>query len=85
MPTKEKIPSGGTCGGCDAHWYGLVQAHCALCHRTFTTPNNFDRHRAGSPKLKLKPGECHDPRRVGLVLNKRGHWSQPGRKEEEHL
>ena len=34
-----------SCGGCDHRWRGLLIAHCAACHCTFTTIKTFDRHR----------------------------------------
>ena len=34
-----------TCEGCDHTWTGLLIAHCAACHETFTTVQGFDRHR----------------------------------------
>ncbi len=39
---------------------GWSPAHCAACHETFTTVNNFDRHR--------RNGHCADPAAVALVL-----------------
>jgi hypothetical protein len=47
------------CPRCPATWTGLSMAHCAACHRTFSTVGNFDRHR---------PGECLDPATVGLSV-----------------
>lgn len=55
------------CGGCTTTWTGGGIAHCARCHRTFTTVANFDRHRAG--------GQCADPASRGLVRNGRGQWT----------
>ena len=34
-----------SCGGCDHRWSGLLIAHCAACHASFTTIHAFDRHR----------------------------------------
>lgn len=70
------------CRHCSTTWTGLKIAHCATCHRTFTTPANFDRHRAGireNGRTVVQPGECHDPALNGLVLNDRGQWAAPGR------
>lgn len=44
MTTKEPPVK---CGGCTHRWWGLRMAHCSECHRTFSTPRNFDRHRTG--------------------------------------
>lgn len=53
---------------------GLKTAHCTVCHNTFTTPGNFDRHRRG--------GQCLAPENVGLVSSRRpwgSIWHMPGR------
>lgn len=70
------------CGRCPARWSGSNIAHCAECHRTFTTVANFDRHRAGSKDRAFDQGECSDPSERGLVLNDRGQWAAPGREDE---
>jgi len=49
-----------TCGRCAARWTAARAAHCAGCHRTFSTVGGFDRHRRG--------GACLDPTTVGLEL-----------------
>lgn len=67
-----------SCGGCDNRWSGTSMAHCAGCHRTFTTVGNFDKHRSGS-RSGHAAGECSDPADRGLVENARGQWSAPGR------
>lgn len=63
---------------CGATWGGGSQAHCAACHRTFSTVGNFDRHR-----LTRNDGEriCVDPGKRGLVPGGRATtvWMQPGR------
>jgi hypothetical protein len=77
--SEGRLPHSCRCG---ARWSGGMTAHCAgSCHRTFTRPSNFDRHRRG--------GQCVDPATVGLVP--RGYrndvgsdgilWSLPGRTE----
>ena len=45
------------------------QAHCSICHRTFTTAANFDKHRRG--------GNCVDPATLGMVTAGRGIWRIP--------
>jgi len=40
------LNGGHTCGGCSEVWTGLGRSHCGKCHRTFTTSNVFDQHRA---------------------------------------
>jgi hypothetical protein len=47
-----------------------------LCHQTFTTVGNFDRHRSA----KGEHGSCRPPAEVGLHLIERpGYqaWSEP--------
>lgn len=69
------------CRHCSTTWSGLKISHCAACHATFTTPANFDRHRAGRKirGMTLTTGECHALELAGLVLNDRGQWAMPGR------
>jgi hypothetical protein len=69
------------CGKCPATWSGAVMCHCRSCHQTFSTPSNFDKHRAGSKNGEFKVGECSLPSLRGLVLNGRGYWAAPGRDE----
>lgn len=63
---------------CQARWGGFKTAHCPRCCHTFSTPSNFDRHR---------PGECHHPADVGLVVLRTSYgtpvWGQPGAPEEQ--
>jgi hypothetical protein len=79
MPTSPRLPHG--CGGCDTRWGGFRTAHCGACHETFTTPANFDLHRAGSKDKRHDQGECSDPATRGLVINERGPWAMPGRED----
>lgn len=60
---------------------GGKAAHCTVCHETFTTAANFDRHRRGQAATRV----CLDPASVGLVrVQRKGFpaWSMPGREEE---
>lgn len=45
------------------------QAHCTVCHATFTTVANFDKHR--------RNGHCTDPATLGMTANDRGVWRIP--------
>lgn len=68
-----------TCS-CGARWTGTSIAHCAACHRTFSSDSAFDMHR-----VDLK---CVDPESMKkkdgkpkLILKERGEvemWSHPG-------
>ena len=58
-----------TCGRCGEIWTGLSKAHCATCHRTFTTAGAFDLHRVDL--------ECAKPWRRGLKF-RNGLWGYPG-------
>lgn len=68
-----------TCSGCDATWTGLRTAHCAAagCHRTFTVPAHFDRHR--------RDGECLDPATIEGLRLVDGIWTGPPRPEGRAL
>ncbi len=65
------------CNGCGARWDGLKFCHCAICHHTFSTVRNFDRHEPACTG-------CLDPADVGLVRSTRsaGVWCQPGSEKE---
>ena len=67
-----------TCIQCQGWWGELKTAHCTQCHRTFTTPANFDRHRTGS---HTGARTCIPPTEAGLVDAGRAYpcWGQPGR------
>lgn len=49
----------GTCGRCAARWTAAGAAHCAGCHRTFSTVSGFDKHRT-------RDDGCLEPTTVGL-------------------
>lgn len=76
-----------SCSRCSFTWTGLRIAHCAGCHRTFSTPANFDIHRSRY--------RCHDPASITyssesvregelrLKLGSRGVWiGNTDRKED---
>ena len=65
------------CSVCRTRWDGLKFCHCAICHRSFTTVANFDRHQPASTG-------CADPADVGLVQSTRsaGVWCRPGSEKE---
>lgn len=58
-----------TCRGCESIWDGNNTCHCSVCHETFITVSNFDRHR--SPRGEY--GSCLDPAKAGLVLSDRAY------------
>lgn len=64
-------------GACGQSWCGVKTSHCSGCHRTFTAPSSFDRHR--------RRGKCLTPASAGLVLTTREYecYGLPGKKEEE--
>lgn len=51
------VPVSYGCGGCDNRWRGLSRAHCAACHRTWSTVSGFDKHR----RDVNGKGTCLDP------------------------
>lgn len=62
-----------SCGKCPARWSGAKFCHCRACHRTFTTPANFDRHLTGKPDRPV----CNSVTQ-GLVELRPGVWGTPG-------
>jgi hypothetical protein len=65
-------------------------AHCTVCHTTFRTVTDFDKHRM-TPRSRtdplykrskmIKDGRCRDPERCGLV-NVDELWATPAGHEE---
>jgi transposase-like protein len=66
-----------SCKGCDNTWTGSRQAHCSGCHETFSTENNFDKHRVGHSF----PLKCASPEVVEMVQNARGIWRAAGEED----
>ena len=68
-PTGKRHP----CADCQPLNPGSKMAHCSVCHVTFSTVGNFDRH---NPSCS----GCAHPAAVGLVPSRRspGAWCQPG-------
>lgn len=62
------------CGKCDATWFGFKFSHCRECHRTFTTPRNFDAHRQGSLDSRYCDASSLAELRPGI-------WGKPGDSE----
>jgi len=60
---------------CGATFSGNKVNHCTICHHTFTTWGNGDKHRTGEGAGRY----CVPPEDVGLLLNDRGYWASPGR------
>lgn len=56
VPCTRQGASLASCGGCDRRWNGLAEAHCAACHRSFSTAGAFDAHRMAD--------RCLDPEHV---------------------
>lgn len=72
---------------CGRTWTGLNQAHCAICHRHFSSVAHFDRHRpsydgcldpaailkrSGEPVFKLSAGP------LGHTWVGAGEYAGPG-------
>lgn len=53
------------------------QSHCRVCHETFTTVGNFDRHRRATG--------CVVPALAGLVADARGLWHLPADPDRSFL
>jgi hypothetical protein len=69
------------CSNCYSRWGGLKTAHCSACHKTFTTPWAFDKHRDGS---HVTGRFCREPEAVGLVDAGRAYpcWGRPNDNRE---
>lgn len=80
-----------TCTGCPARWTATGAAHCASCHRTFSSPRLFDAHRSTRGEL----GSCVDPvtltvqtgARAGepVMFFRDGMWRGPEMTDEQKL
>lgn len=66
------------CNGCSSRWGGLRTAHCSACHRTFTAPSGFDKHRRNNG--------CENPALIGLVDSGRDYpcFGAPGDIDREY-
>jgi hypothetical protein len=69
-PVDELYIGGCKCG---ARWKGEAIAHCAVCHLTFTTVNNFDYHTRGGGRCRTEA----ELRAKGYEPNNAGHWRKP--------
>ena len=69
------------CPRCPSRWGGLLTAHCAACHLTFTGITAFDKHREGS---HITGRYCITPEAAGLVLSSRAYpcYGMPGPETE---
>lgn len=50
---ERETPNGTWRCSCGRNWTGLVECHCTVCHKHFSTVANFDAHRPY--------GHCVDP------------------------
>lgn len=62
-----------TCGRCPARWGGANTSHCSMCHRTFSTVRNFDKHLDHARDRLV----CLAPEDKGLVIDSRGIYVLP--------
>lgn len=69
---------------CGARWIGLAAAHCSACHRTFSGPALFDRHRAayGEHGTCLDPTELRNSCGYRVMFLRDGMWRGPEMTEE---
>lgn len=64
-----------SCGGCDNTWTGANTAHCSACHRTFSGPTLFDKHRQATTKARVwvrymdSEGPFPEPKVVGRFVH----------------
>ena len=60
--------------GCGAVWHNNRWAHCARCHRTFTSDTAADRHRTTTQAGTV----CRDPATLGMVQREDHAWRLNG-------
>lgn len=76
-----------SCNGCPNTWTAGGAAHCAACHRLFSTPRLFDLHRSA----RGERGACLDPAEIRTASGERvmflrdGMWRGPEMTEEQKL
>lgn len=68
---QNRAEAGFTCSGCDASWTGLGRAHCAACHRTYSTAGLFTAHRRDVRGV----GTCMEPAPDMRLID--GLWRGP--------
>lgn len=75
-----------TCSGCTHTWTAGGAAHCAACHRTYSTPRLFDLHRAARGG---EHGSCLDPEQIlngsgeRVMFFRNDMWRGPELTEEQ--
>lgn len=62
------------CRGCDHTWTALGAAHCSACHRTFTVPSLFDKHRTAHGEH----GQCKNPAHIQNQAGEPLMWFRHG-------
>lgn len=70
---------------CGVRWTGAAVAHCSGCHRTFSAPGLFDKHRSarGERGACLDPGKVRQPSTGDPVMFFRGGmWRGPEMTDE---
>lgn len=86
-PRARRASEIASCSGCDATWTAAAAAHCAACHRTFSSVSLFDRHRS----ISGEHGTCHDPAAMTgrngepICEFRDGMWRFPEMPEEAKL
>lgn len=90
---KNRFEPGSTCVQCGRRWTALGEAHCAVCHRHFTTYRAFDLHlsvsRDGEQVTHRDPAmmiDRYDQPRLVLVERRFGPtWAWPGERPAHWL
>lgn len=70
---ERNAPRGYRCDSTCTHpvpAQGRKTCLCTVCHETFSTPRNFDRHRSD--------GWCLNPASAGMRRGSNGHWVEEG-------
>lgn len=68
-----------TCATCPDTWTAGGAAHCSRCHRLFSTPSMFDKHRSqyGERGACLDPETVVDNKGERVLFLRDGMWRGP--------
>lgn len=78
---EREAPVGSASCKCGRRWVGLRECHCTVCHRQFSTIDNFDAHRVDErcidpAQARVKGDALRDKKTVwGVIYVREGeHW-----------
>lgn len=76
MYTLEMTTKGTPCLPTCKPITGTTESHCRVCHQSFYTVKDFDRHRYDPSIPEDQDNECWEPSSIDMVLED-GVWSSP--------